>query len=41
MDPTEPSFSQKKYKEIVKDVSTYIKKIGYLSYTVVFVPISG
>ncbi|KAB0364670.1 hypothetical protein FD754_008826 [Muntiacus muntjak] len=41
MDSTEPPYSQQKYKEIVKEVSTYIKKIGYNPDTVVFVPISG
>uniref|UniRef100_A0A2K5Y463 Tr-type G domain-containing protein n=1 Tax=Mandrillus leucophaeus TaxID=9568 RepID=A0A2K5Y463_MANLE len=29
MDSTEPLYSQKRYEEIVKEVSTYIKKIGY------------
>ncbi|KAB0378493.1 hypothetical protein FD755_010071 [Muntiacus reevesi] len=32
---------QKTYEEIVKEVSTYIKKIGYNPDTVAFVPISG
>ncbi|EHA97884.1 Elongation factor 1-alpha 1 [Heterocephalus glaber] len=41
MDSTEPPYSQKRYKEIVKKVSTYIKKIGYNSDIVAFVPISG
>uniref|UniRef100_A0A2K5PIV3 Tr-type G domain-containing protein n=1 Tax=Cebus imitator TaxID=2715852 RepID=A0A2K5PIV3_CEBIM len=41
MDSTEPPYSQKRYEEIVKEVSTYIKKIGYNPYTVAFVPISG
>lgn len=41
MDFTEPNYSQKRYKEIVKEVSTNIKKIGYNPDTVVFVPISG
>uniref|UniRef100_A0A673TCW2 Elongation factor 1-alpha n=1 Tax=Suricata suricatta TaxID=37032 RepID=A0A673TCW2_SURSU len=41
MDSTEPPYSQKRYEEIVKDVSTYIKKIGYNPDTVAFVPISG
>ncbi|ELW49217.1 Elongation factor 1-alpha 1 [Tupaia chinensis] len=41
MDSTEPPYSQKRYKEIVKEVSTYIKKIGYNPGTVVFVLISG
>uniref|UniRef100_A0A8C5VPF1 Tr-type G domain-containing protein n=1 Tax=Microcebus murinus TaxID=30608 RepID=A0A8C5VPF1_MICMU len=41
MDSTEPPYSQKGYEEIVKEVSTYIKKIGYNPDTVAFVPISG
>uniref|UniRef100_A0A8C2Z3Z4 Elongation factor 1-alpha n=1 Tax=Cyclopterus lumpus TaxID=8103 RepID=A0A8C2Z3Z4_CYCLU len=31
----------KRYEEIVKEVSTYIKKIGYNPDTVAFVPVSG
>ncbi|ELK32411.1 Putative elongation factor 1-alpha-like 3 [Myotis davidii] len=41
MDSTEPPSSQKRYEEIVKEVSTYIKKTGYNPDTVAFVPISG
>ena len=41
MDSTEPNYSQKRYEEIVKEVSTYIKKIGYSPTGVPFVPISG
>ena len=41
MNSTEPLYSQKRYEEIVKEVSTYIKKIGYNPDTVAFVPISG
>ncbi|XP_057587997.1 elongation factor 1-alpha 1-like [Hippopotamus amphibius kiboko] len=41
MDSTEPPYSQKRYEEIVKEVSTYIKKIGYNPDTVACVPISG
>ncbi|KAM7045616.1 LOW QUALITY PROTEIN: elongation factor 1-alpha 1-like [Molossus nigricans] len=41
MDSTEPPYSQKRYEKIVKEVSTYIKKIGYNPDTVAFVPISG
>ncbi|TEA25665.1 hypothetical protein DBR06_SOUSAS2510086 [Sousa chinensis] len=41
MDSTEPPYSQKRYEEIVKEVSTYIKKVGYNPDTVAFVPISG
>ncbi|XP_033045963.1 elongation factor 1-alpha 1-like isoform X3 [Trachypithecus francoisi] len=40
-DSTEPPYSQKRYEEIVKEVSTYIKKISYNPDTVAFVPISG
>ncbi|XP_023379954.1 putative elongation factor 1-alpha-like 3 [Pteropus vampyrus] len=41
MNSTEPSYHQKRYKEIVKEVSIYIRKIVYNSDTVAFVPISG
>ncbi|KAF3819721.1 hypothetical protein GH733_015230 [Mirounga leonina] len=41
MDSPEPPYSQKRYEEIVKEVSTYVKKIGYNPDTVAFVPISG
>ena len=41
MDSTEPPYSQKRFEEITKEVSTYIKKIGYNPATVAFVPISG
>ncbi|XP_072639539.1 putative elongation factor 1-alpha-like 3 [Canis lupus baileyi] len=41
MDSTEPPSSQKRYEEIIKEVGTYIKKIGYNPNTVAFVPISG
>ncbi|XP_004410176.1 PREDICTED: elongation factor 1-alpha 2 isoform X1 [Odobenus rosmarus divergens] len=41
MDSTEPAYSEKRYDEIVKEVSAYIKKIGYNPATVPFVPISG
>uniref|UniRef100_A0ACB8F6I8 Elongation factor 1-alpha 2 n=1 Tax=Sphaerodactylus townsendi TaxID=933632 RepID=A0ACB8F6I8_9SAUR len=41
MDSTEPPYSEKRYDEIVKEVSAYIKKIGYNPSTVPFVPISG
>ncbi|KAM9824345.1 elongation factor 1-alpha-like [Neosynchiropus ocellatus] len=41
MDNTEPPYSQKRYEEITKEVSAYIKKIGYNPATVAFVPISG
>uniref|UniRef100_A0A8C4FCP4 Elongation factor 1-alpha n=1 Tax=Dicentrarchus labrax TaxID=13489 RepID=A0A8C4FCP4_DICLA len=41
MDSTEPPYSQARFEEITKEVSTYIKKIGYNPATVAFVPISG
>merc|ERR1712036_108805 len=41
MDSTEPKYSEARYNEIVKEVSNYIKKIGYNPKTVAFVPISG
>lgn len=41
MDSTEPPYSEARYSEIVKEVSSYIKKIGYNPKAVAFVPISG
>jgi len=41
MDSTEPPYSQNRFEEIAKEVSQYIKKIGYNPATVAFVPISG
>lgn len=41
MDSTEPPYSQARYEEITKEVSAYIKKIGYNPQAVAFVPISG
>ncbi|GFR07482.1 elongation factor 1-alpha 1 [Trichonephila clavata] len=41
MDTSEPPFSESRFQEIKKEVSTYIKKIGYNPTTVPFVPISG
>ena len=41
MDCTGLLYSKKRYKEIVKEVSTYIKNIGYNPDTVAFVPISS
>jgi len=41
MDTTEPPFSQSRFEEIQKEVSAYVKKIGYNPATVPFVPISG
>uniref|UniRef100_A0A673LCV3 Elongation factor 1-alpha-like n=1 Tax=Sinocyclocheilus rhinocerous TaxID=307959 RepID=A0A673LCV3_9TELE len=41
MDSTEPPYSQARFEEISKEVSAYIKKIGYNPASVAFVPISG
>ena len=41
MGSMEPPYSQKRYEEIVKEVSTYIKKIVYSPNTVAFVPVPG
>ena len=41
MDSTEPPYSEARYQEIKKEVSQYIKKIGYNPDAVAFVPISG
>merc|ERR1711934_1199695 len=41
MDNTEPKYSEARFNEIVKEVSNYVKKIGYNPKTIAFVPISG
>jgi len=41
MDSTAPPFSEARFTEIQKEVSGYIKKIGYNPKSVAFVPISG
>jgi len=41
MDSTEPPYSEARFEEIKKEVSNYIKKIGYNPAAVAFVPISG
>lgn len=41
MDTTEPPFSEARFTEIVKEVSDYVKKIGYNPAEIAFVPISG
>merc|ERR1712071_571902 len=41
MDSTEHPYSEARYEEIKKEVSSYIKKIGYNPLGVPFVPISG
>merc|ERR1712230_202298 len=41
MDSTEPPYSQARFEEIQKEVSGFIKKVGYNPTAVPFVPISG
>ncbi|XP_030623101.1 elongation factor 1-alpha-like [Chanos chanos] len=41
MDLTEPPFSQRRYDEVAKNVTVFIKKIGYDPAAVPFVPVSG
>merc|ERR1711974_411019 len=41
MDSTEPPYSQARFEEIQKEVSGFIKKVGYTPAAVAFVPISG
>merc|ERR1712240_61520 len=41
MDSTAPAYSEARFNEIQKEVSTYIKKIGFNPKAVAFVPISG
>ncbi|OMP11827.1 hypothetical protein COLO4_03667 [Corchorus olitorius] len=41
MDATTPKYSKARYDEIVKEVSSYLKKVGYNPDKVPFVPISG
>merc|ERR1711937_196549 len=41
MDSTEPKYSEKRFTEIIGEVSNYVKKIGYNPKSIAFVPISG
>ena len=41
MDSTTPPYSQKRYEEIKNEVSNYLRKVGYKSANIPFVPISG
>lgn len=41
MDSTSPAYSETRFNEIQKEVSGYIKKIGFNPKAVAFVPISG
>ena len=41
MDTTEPKYSEARFNEILKEVSAYVKKVGYNPATVPIIPISG
>jgi elongation factor 1-alpha len=41
IDSTEPPYSEARFNEIQKEVSAYIKKIGYTPDAVAFIPVSG
>jgi len=41
MDSTDPPYSENRFEEIKKEVSGFIKKVGYDPKAVAFVPISG
>jgi len=41
MDGTSPPYSQARYDEIVKEVSAYLKRVGYNPAKIPFIPISG
>jgi len=41
MDDKSVSYAESRYNEIVKEVSTFIKKVGYNPEKVAFIPISG
>ncbi|CAN1142925.1 Elongation factor 1-alpha [Linum perenne] len=41
MDATTPKYSKSRFDEIVKEVSSYLKKVGYNPDKIPFVPISG
>uniref|UniRef100_A0A6A7G792 Elongation factor 1-alpha n=1 Tax=Hirondellea gigas TaxID=1518452 RepID=A0A6A7G792_9CRUS len=41
MDSTEPKFSEKRFEEIHKEITAYVKKVGYNPTIVPILPISG
>uniref|UniRef100_A0A6A7FMN3 Elongation factor 1-alpha n=3 Tax=Hirondellea gigas TaxID=1518452 RepID=A0A6A7FMN3_9CRUS len=41
MDSTEPKYSEERFKEILKEVTAYVKKVGYNPALVPVLPISG
>lgn len=41
MDLTEPPYNEKRFDEVVRNVTIYLKKIGYNPNSIPFVPVSG
>jgi len=41
IDNTEPPYSEKRFKEISKEISSYVKKVGYNPKKIAILPISG
>merc|ERR1712198_738116 len=41
MDSTEPKYSEARFQEITKEVTAYVKKVGYNPASVPMIPISG
>lgn len=41
MDITEPTFSEKRFEEIKRELINYIEKINYKPINIIFIPISG
>ncbi|XP_030046071.1 elongation factor 1-alpha [Microcaecilia unicolor] len=41
MDMTDPPYSQKRYEEVMRNVTVYLRKIGYNPAAIPFVPVSG
>lgn len=41
MDGTSPPYSQNRYDEIMKEVTAYLKRVGYNPAKIPFIPISG
>jgi len=41
MDDKSVNYDQKRYEEIKKEVSDYLKKVGYNPEKIPFIPISG
>jgi len=41
MDEKTVAYNEERYKEIVNELSTYLKKVGYNPKNIPFIPISG